>query len=118
MYSRTITETVERTVDGKKTTEEATRTIEHPIVLVSSDITVAFDLEHRQKGLLWYSTYKIDFHGDYIFINSSTHDEIVTISFKFPSEHAIYDDFHVLVNVEVLDFESLGCLVQARFEFL
>ena len=99
-YSRTITETVERTVEGKSTTAEASRTIEHPIVLDSSDITVDLDLEHRKKGLLWYSTYKVDFRGEYTFNNSSTQKEIVTIRFKFPSENAIYDNFRVLVSGE------------------
>src|SRR5262249_17970705 len=37
------------------------------IPLESSKINVDLNLEHRQKGLLWYSTYKVRFSGVYGF---------------------------------------------------
>src|SRR5690349_24726399 len=39
--------------------------------LESSKIDVDLDLQHRQKGLLWYSTYKVNFAGVYGFRNTS-----------------------------------------------
>ncbi len=97
-YARTIAETVERTIDGKKVAEPATRTVEYPLQLERSDIGVGLNLEHRQKGLLWYSTYKVDFVAEYQFLNPSSEQEDVTFCFKFPAERAIYDDFRVLVD--------------------
>src|SRR5262249_17208699 len=37
--------------------------------LESTRAKAVIDLEHRQKGLLWYSTYKVDFGGEYAFRN-------------------------------------------------
>src|SRR3954465_13990542 len=34
-----------------------------PLPLESSLIRVSLDLDHRQKGLLWYSTYRVDFQA-------------------------------------------------------
>jgi hypothetical protein len=59
--------------------------------LESSRIDVGFNLEHRQKGLLWYSTYKVRFSGLYTFRNTSN-QERVTFTFRFPTNQAIYDD--------------------------
>src|SRR3954471_19498624 len=36
-------------------------TAAEPLPLESSRVDVALGLEHRQKGLLWYSTYKVAF---------------------------------------------------------
>src|SRR5690242_13172119 len=38
----------------------------------ASDVGVDLQLEHRRKGLLWYSTYKVGFVGDYEFQNPFT----------------------------------------------
>src|SRR5512134_212822 len=35
-----------------------------PIELESSDVQVELQLEHRRKGLLWYSTYDVDFDAN------------------------------------------------------
>ncbi len=42
-----------------------------PLSLESSRIRVKIDLDPRQKGLLWYSTYAVDFGGDYVFRNDT-----------------------------------------------
>lgn len=60
--------------------------------LDSSDIKVGIDLEHRQKGLLWYSTYKVAFSGLYTFRNTSDKEEAVTFKLNFPASQALYDD--------------------------
>jgi hypothetical protein len=44
-----------------------TATIHLP--LESSRINVGLNLDYRQKGLLWYSTYVVDFDGQYAFRN-------------------------------------------------
>ena len=90
--------TVESAKDGKKVVEtfKEERTISLP--LEASRIRVALDLEHRQKGLLWYSTYKVVFAGDYTFLNPSDKEQSVTFKLPFPAERAIYDKLVFTVN--------------------
>jgi hypothetical protein len=63
---------------------------------------VGINLEHRQKGLLWYSTYKVAFSGLYSFRNPSTKPQSVTFVFHFPAAKAIYDDLAVAVDGDPL----------------
>src|SRR5215510_6627203 len=60
--------------------------------LESSHLNVDLNLEHRQKGLLWYSTYKVAFDGAYAFHNLTDKDRDVTFTLNFPTSQAIYDD--------------------------
>lgn len=62
-----------------------------------SRIRVAFDLEQRQKGLLWFPTYRVDFRGDYLFRNNTDKDEIA-LKLAFPAPDAIYDDLVLRVD--------------------
>ncbi|MFH1573029.1 MAG: inner membrane CreD family protein [Acidobacteriota bacterium] len=98
VYSRTLSELVEKVVDGKTITERLTRTVEHRLPLDRSDVRADLDLEHRQKGLLWYSTYRVAFRGEYTFRNTSDQAETVRIEMAFPAEQAIYDEFTVSIQ--------------------
>ena len=62
-----------------------------PLPLTGSRIDVDLDLDHRQKGLLWYSTYTVDFSGSYTFRNT-TREPRVAFRFPLPTTQAIYDD--------------------------
>lgn len=84
---------------GRETTKVA-------LPLESSKVDVAFDLTHRQKGLLWYSTYVVDFAGAYTFRNTSTKAEKVGFVLPFPAAQAIYDDLKVLINGEPKEFTN------------
>ncbi|HEX8984919.1 MAG TPA: inner membrane CreD family protein [Bryobacteraceae bacterium] len=70
----------------------------HPLPLESSRVRVGFDLEPRQKGLLWYSTYKVAFAGTYVFRNTAENDEPVTFTLSFPVSQAVYDDVEFLID--------------------
>src|SRR5262249_17501500 len=63
-----------------------------------SDLDVAVKLEPRQKGLLWYSTYKVAFRGDYEFQNTSGARRSVALSLPFPAAQALYDDLQFAVD--------------------
>src|SRR5918993_4280265 len=69
--TRKVPKQVETFEDGKK----IVRTIEiqqtSSLPLEKSRIRVHLDLEHRQKGLLWYSTYRVGFAGEYVFRNTT-----------------------------------------------
>jgi inner membrane protein involved in colicin E2 resistance len=69
-----------------------------PLPLENSKIDVDLDLQHRQKGLLWYSTYKVNFAGVYGFRNTSDKEQTVDFKFPFPTTQAIYDNLTFTVN--------------------
>src|SRR5256714_5920745 len=87
-----------RTENGKmiETVTQDTATTQLP--LDSSHINVDLNLEHRQKGLLWYSTYKVAFDGAYSFHNPSDKDQNIIFKLDFPTAQAIYDDLIFAVN--------------------
>ncbi|MET0646917.1 MAG: inner membrane CreD family protein [Pyrinomonadaceae bacterium] len=89
--------TTETVVDGKKRSFTEKVSVTETLSLESSRVDVSLGLEHRQKGLLWYSTYKVGFDGTYVFRNA-TQQERVTFALKFPAERAIYDDLVFTVN--------------------
>ncbi len=82
------------------------------IPLEMSRINVDLDLEHRQKGLLWYSTYKVGFAGEYVFRNTSKGD-LVTCTFYFPTTQAIYDDLVFTVDGEPVKTENKNATIVA-----
>src|SRR6185503_1039197 len=88
----------ETTENGKKIVKTIQDEVTTSLPLESSAIQVALDLEHRQKGLLWYSTYKVDFSGSYGFRNLSDKEETVDFTLNFPTSQAIYDDLTFLVD--------------------
>src|ERR1044072_4671262 len=88
-------ETVENGKIIKKTWSED---VPVPLPLESSRINVALDLQHRQKGLLWYSTYRVHFDGVYGFRNTSDKEQNVTFQLNFPTAQAIYDDLTFTVD--------------------
>lgn len=69
-----------------------------PLPIESSRIRVNLHLDPRQKGLLWYSTYGVDFGGDYVFRNTSTEAQTVSFRLNFPAQKAIYDGLEMKIN--------------------
>jgi inner membrane protein involved in colicin E2 resistance len=86
------------TENGRKIELVTQEKVTTSMPLESSHIKVDLNLEHRQKGLLWYSTYKVAFDGDYSFRNSSAKDQNVTFTLNFPTAQAIYDDLVFTVD--------------------
>jgi hypothetical protein len=78
-------------VEGKETLRSEEVVEDVPLSLEQSRVHVALDLEHRRKGLLWYSTYGVDFGGSYAFRNVSEEPRQVTFALTYPSAQAIYD---------------------------
>ena len=78
-----------------------TRTVEEQVTddlaLDRTRADVALALEHRQKGLLWYSTYTVRFAGQYTFRNTTGRDS-VTFTLQYPTQQAVYDDLAMTLN--------------------
>ncbi|MHC4122966.1 MAG: hypothetical protein ACYSSI_05275, partial [Planctomycetota bacterium] len=88
---------------GETATPNASKT-ERCFTWDSSNIEVDLKLEHRKKGLIWYSAYYVDFSGKYQISNKSDKPQEMTLDFVFPAKEAVYDDFYLIVGkVEVND---------------
>ena len=83
---------------------EPRKTVEVPAD--STRIQVAFELEHRQKGLLWYSMYWVDFNASYHFRNPTSEPQTMVFRLRFPAERAIYDGLVMEVNGRALPLNS------------
>ena len=97
-FVQSVTHSTVTTVNGKRTetTTQKDQTIALP--LESSRLEVALDLDYRQKGLLWYSTYRVGFAGQYAFRNSSAQEQNVTFTFRLPVADAVYDGLEMKVD--------------------
>jgi inner membrane protein involved in colicin E2 resistance len=86
------------------------------VPLESTRASVALELEHRQKGLLWYSTYKVRFAAKYVFRNDTPHDLDVTYTLRYPAAQAIYDDLIFTLDGKALPItnEKDAATVTAR----
>jgi inner membrane protein involved in colicin E2 resistance len=97
-FSTITRNNLESQENGKKVVKTVEETVTTNLPLVSSSIDVALDLDHRQKGLLWYSTYKVRFSGLYGFRNTSDRDQLVDFKLPLPTAQAIYDDLNFSVD--------------------
>jgi hypothetical protein len=91
-YEESLSRLVTSMEDSKKVDRTVNETKSHALPLDGSRIQVKLQLEHRQKGLLWFSTYKVGFDGVYQFRNPTAEDQRVTFTLKFPAAQATYDD--------------------------
>lgn len=75
-------------------------------------IEVDIDLEQRRKGLLWYPTYTVDFHGRYEVVNDANIAQDIRLFFALPSERATYENVALVIGERT---ERLDTLVGYRF---
>jgi inner membrane protein involved in colicin E2 resistance len=97
-YTLTEFRNVTRTEDGESVLRKEKIESRIPVKLNASRIQVDIHLDPRQKGLLWYSTYQVQFSGDYSFRNDTAEARNVCFRFKFPAQKAVYDGLTMLVN--------------------
>lgn len=79
------------------------QTVNNAVPLQGSQVDVGLALDYRQKGLLWYSTYRVRFTGQYTFSNVTDTARLMQFRFPFPSANAVYDNFRVTVNGQTVD---------------
>jgi hypothetical protein len=91
-WSERVSRQVESVEDGKKVVKSVEQRIQHAIPLQASNIDVALNLAHRQKGMLWYATYAVDFAGVYNIVNDSGAPRDVDVEWIFPLKNAVFDD--------------------------
>jgi inner membrane protein involved in colicin E2 resistance len=104
----TVTEAVTSTTveNGKVVLHSRNVARQVLLPLEASRIHVKFNLTPRQKGLLWYSTYTVDFSGDYSFRNGTSQDQAVDFRLKFPAQKAVYDGLQMEINGQRVPFST------------
>lgn len=88
----------------KRSVEETTVIDKFEVPLKASKIEVDFQLDQRQKGLLWYSTYNVAFAANYTFENPQDKSGDLTVSFALPAVNGRYDEFVFEVNGQRVPF--------------
>ena len=86
------------TENGSVKVVAKTRAEVHSIRPSSSDVAVDLQSENRRKGLLWYSTYKVAFRGDYVFRNPEPAKQTLRLLLPLPAAQAVYDDLQFIVD--------------------
>lgn len=71
---------------------------EEVVPLDSSQLAVQLAMDFRRKGLLWYSSYEVEFDGSYTAVNDAQIPRTIAVKFFFPSATSIYDDFEFSVG--------------------
>jgi inner membrane protein involved in colicin E2 resistance len=97
-YETVQRRTVETAQANRITTEVVEEKTSHDLPLDSSKIDANLKLDYRRKGLLWYSTYRVEFSGEYRITNTTRESREIFFIFAFPIENAVYDDFHLVVG--------------------
>ncbi|MCK4666077.1 inner membrane CreD family protein, partial [Candidatus Dependentiae bacterium] len=106
----------EKVIKGQKIYETKEIKIRNNLTIEASDINVEINLKHRKKGLLWYSTYKVNFEGIYTVANETEVARETFIIFEFPNSKAIYDNFKFsIAGKEVENIEITGGKVVQKF---
>ena len=78
--------------------------------VVNADIAV----EYRQKGLLWFSTYRVGFSGSYTFQNPTDASQNITFRFPLPAKQALYDDVIMTVNEQPLQLTTANGVLSGK----
>ncbi|HCF70257.1 MAG TPA: hypothetical protein DER33_01465 [Syntrophomonas sp.] len=105
------------TKNGQTITEKQTQVNDYFWPIDASTIKVDLNLDHRQKGLLWYSTYAVKFNSEYRIVNPTQESREIVMDFHFPNIEAVYDDFQFIVGEQRIDDVSIkNGMVQAIFK--
>jgi hypothetical protein len=99
VYYQTIEETEVKTTEGNKEVSVIRKqAITHPLLLDASNVAVELKVEQRQKGLLWYSTYRVRFTGKYRALNTTDVEREIFFDFRTPAQNGVYDNFRLAVG--------------------
>ena len=121
--------TVEQRPEGnvRKVVQHETK-VDVPLTLDSSNVHATLSLKQRQKGLLLFPTYGVDFHGEYVFLNDPLGANDVSVHFPLGmvgnsdssdrdafTNSASFDGFAVLdAQGQAVDYQIKGS--EAIFE--
>jgi inner membrane protein involved in colicin E2 resistance len=114
LYYVTQAKTVETEENGKKTQKSETVSVPVYVPVDSSKIAANFHIDYRQKGLLWFSTYRVAFEGEYTFRNQNGEEKAFTVRLPLPAKQAVYDGVEISMDGQALPLDFGGSEVTAR----
>jgi inner membrane protein involved in colicin E2 resistance len=100
--------------NGKKVTREEKKERSQAVPLDASRVEAQIQVDYRQKGLLWFSTYTVAFNGEHAFHNPSNSEQTFVFRLPLPAEQAVYDGFSVSLDGKPLALVFGGSDVTAR----
>jgi inner membrane protein involved in colicin E2 resistance len=111
-----------RQVPGVENGKEVLRSVDDrryfALTLQKSRVNASLHADYRRKGLLWYSTYQVQFEGAYEFVNPDDQPRDVTFTLHLPAEQAIYDDMVFTVNGSPVALENVKTETYAKTRVL
>jgi len=115
-YQEEKTRVVKRDEGGEKNPHTEKYMVNVPVPIDSNAISALFDLGYRQKGLLWFSTYKVQFDGAYTFRNPSAEEKVFVLTLPFPAKQAVYDSVELSLDGKPLPvtISDAGATSQSR----
>ena len=87
-----------KTTNAKGKTVVESYTVTDLVPLTSTRLAVDLKWVPRQKGLVWFSTYKVTFSGDYSFKNEFKDQRDFKFKIGLPDSNAAYDNVLLFVN--------------------
>lgn len=115
-----LTAKVKREVEAEEKGKKVVRTVIDEIntreFAERTRAAADFHLDYRKKGLLWYSTYKVGFRGDYTLRNDTDKPGTLTFTFRFPAANAVYDDLKLTVDGQPVAFSNTNEAIQTALE--
>jgi hypothetical protein len=81
-----------------------------------SDVTVKLTYDPKQKGLLWYRTYFVDFEAEYRVKNPTPIAQTIYAAFRFPDAEARYDKFSLIFGDKLTDKAPVDGEIRESFQ--
>jgi inner membrane protein involved in colicin E2 resistance len=113
-YELQSTKTVETEENGKKVTRTEKQELTTAVPIDGSRINTEFHIDYRQKGLLWFSTYVVNFSALYSFHNPASSGEDFVFRLPLPAKEAVYDNVEFFLDDKPLQVEFSGSEATAR----
>ncbi|UCH79478.1 MAG: inner membrane CreD family protein [Candidatus Coatesbacteria bacterium] len=108
--TREVEVPAEEPAEGGTPTPAKKQIIEEPVFLepAQADVDASLNLQHRKKGLLWFSTYVVEYRSTYRLVNDAAEPRVVFVEYSFPATNALYDDFTFRFKDQEVEFPSGG----------
>jgi inner membrane protein involved in colicin E2 resistance len=100
--------------NGKPVSRQEELHLSAPAGIDASRIVADLHLDYRKKGLLWFSTYRVNFDGSFHFRNPSEKEQSFIFTLPFPAQRALYDNVEISLDGQPLPLTFTGTEATAQ----
>jgi inner membrane protein involved in colicin E2 resistance len=100
--------------NGKPVSRQEEVHMSAPAEIDASRIVADLHLDYRQKGLLWFSAYRVNFDGSFHFRNPSEKEQSFIFTLPFPAQRALYDNLEISLDGQRLPLTFTGTEATAQ----